>query len=398
MRFSTFIFENLDRIVEQWVVFARQLSAATAKMSVPSLADHSRPILIAIAQDMESEQNEATRQSKSEGDAPAPSQSQGRTAAAAHGAIRQLDGFDLDQMVSEFRALRACVLKLWRDAAEADGDRRQAVEEIARFNEGIDQALAESVKQYATGVAKSRDLFLGVLGHDLRGPLSTIDSSTALLDMLQASEDIKQQARDRIRRSSKRMSGLINDLLDYTQTRSGSGLSVSRSSCDLRRICEEAVDALRATVPNQQFVSDLVGDLVLQADGQRLEQVLSNLLNNAVQHGLHGAAVSLAAHGNADSVCMSVRNLGRPIPPESLPTIFEPLVQGSDLDHPAEPGGNSIGLGLFIVREIVRGHNGTIDVESSHSNGTVFTVRLPRKVNSTCSDADVLGKPASRLD
>jgi signal transduction histidine kinase len=111
----------------------------------------------------------------------------------AHGAVRQIDGFSLDQMVSEFRALRATVLKLWRDA-EGEADRRQSVEEIARFNEGIDQALAESVKQYTADVAKSRDLFLGVLSHDLRSPLSIIDNSTAILGIS------KRRRTERIRR------------------------------------------------------------------------------------------------------------------------------------------------------------------------------------------------------
>ena len=380
MRFSTFILENLEGIVDEWVVYARKIAPEGTKMSRPALADHSKEILAAIAKDMEVGQDEATRQSKSEGDAPVPLGWEGGTAATAHGAMRQLDGFDLDQMVSEFRALRACVLKLWRHAAETVGDRDQAVEEIARFNEGIDQALAESVKQYAKDVAKSRDLFLGVLGHDLRGPLSTIDSSTALLAMPNASTDTKRQALERIRRSSRGMTGLINDLLDYTQTRSGHGLTVTPLTCDLRRACEESIDAMQATYPQQQFAADLVGDLVLQADEKRLEQVLSNLLNNAVQHGDGEAPVSLTAHGDADTLFLSVKNMGRPIEPELLPTIFEPLVQGAEAEGGTDRAQSSIGLGLFIVREIVRGHEGTIDVESSEARGTVFTVKLPRNL------------------
>jgi hypothetical protein len=181
-----------------------------------------------------------------------------------------------------------------------------------------------------------------------------------------------------IQRSSKRISGLVSDLLDYTRTRSGSGLTVSRATCDLRRICEESAAAIKAAFPRQHFAFDLAGDLVLHADQKRLEQVLSNLLNNAVQHGRPGAPVSLAAHADADSVYVSVKNLGRPIRPESLPTIFEPLVQSLEKEGEADGVQSSIGLGLFIVREIVRGHNGTIDVESSEASGTVFTVRLPR--------------------
>lgn len=379
MHFSTFILDNLDRIVATWVVFAREIAPAGNKMSAPALADHSRAMLIAIAHDMQIGQDEAARQSKSEGDAPARPAAALQTAATAHGQLRQLDGFDLDQMVSEFRALRASVLKLWRDAAVSFGDRARAVEEIARFNEGIDQALAESVKQYTNDVAKSRDLFLGVLGHDLRGPLSTIDNLTAVLDMHNASQDTRQQATGRIRRASRRMRGLVNDLLDYTSTRSGHGLTVNRAACDLRRICEESIDAARTTHPQQRFTAELDGDLLVQADEKRLEQVLGNLLNNAVQHGLPGSPVSLTAHGDADTVFVSVKNLGPPIQPALLPTIFQPLVQAPHAQGEAGQADHSIGLGLFIVREIVRGHQGSIDVASTEAGGTVFTVRLPRK-------------------
>ena len=182
MRFSAFILENLDQIVEEWVGFARQLSPTTAKMSAQALANHSRKILTAIAKDMEIAQDEAARRTKGKGHAARPGDAHEETAATAHGGVRLLDGMDLDEMVSEYRALRACVLQLWRDAPDPGADRGQAVEEIARFNEGIDQALAESVKKYTGQVAQSRDLFLGVLGHDLRSPLSTMFSSTAILD------------------------------------------------------------------------------------------------------------------------------------------------------------------------------------------------------------------------
>jgi signal transduction histidine kinase len=378
MRFSTFIMESLDPIVDEWVVYARQVSPAGSKLSEPALADHSREILTAIAHDMEVAQDEAARQTRSEGNAPGPLDAQGQTAATAHGAVRQLYGFDLDQMVSEYRALRATVLKRWRDAPQAEGDRAEAVEEIARFNEGIDQALAESVKQYTKDVAKSRDLFLGVLGHDLRGPLSSIANSAATLALPEASPAVRQQAQDRIGRSMTRMTGLISDLLDYTQTRSGHGLTVSPSTCDLRKVCDEAVDAMKAAHPDREFTCSVSGDLVLQADKRRIEQALANLLNNAVQYSGSSDPISLAAEGDADTVCIRVKNLGTPISPESLPTIFEPLVQGSNAHGTRDRSASSIGLGLFIVREIVRGHRGTIDVASSQAAGTVFTVQLPR--------------------
>ncbi|MGQ3050825.1 MAG: RsbRD N-terminal domain-containing protein [Roseateles sp.] len=143
MRLSTFILTHLDTIVDEWVAFARQLSQAGPALSESALADHSREILSTIAEDMDTAQGEPARQAKARGHA-ASHDRPGRTAAGAHGAVRLLDGFDLDDMVAEYRALRACVLKHWRDAGDGVQDRREAVEEIARFNEAIDQAIAES--------------------------------------------------------------------------------------------------------------------------------------------------------------------------------------------------------------------------------------------------------------
>ena len=174
------------------------------------------------------------------------------------------------------------------------------------------------------------------------------------------------------------MSVLVNDLLDYTRVRSGHGLSVSLATCDLRRICEELIDALGAANPQQQFHAELVGDLVMQADEKRLEQLLANLLSNAAQHGGPDNPVTLAARGDVDTISLAVKNLGHPIPPSLLPTIFEPLVQGAQMEGGTDLSRGSIGLGLFIVREIVRGHQGTIDVESSEGDGTTFSVKLPR--------------------
>ncbi|MGQ3050826.1 MAG: sensor histidine kinase [Roseateles sp.] len=200
-----------------------------------------------------------------------------------------------------------------------------------------------------------------------------MDNSAAVLDRPDLSLFARQQAVERVRRASWRMRSLITSLLDYTQARSGHGLTVTRASCDLRKTCEDVIDATRAACPRQRFVADLAGDLTMAVDGNRVEQMLGNLLANAAQHGAPGGLVSLTARGGADEVVLSVRNTGQPIPQELLPTIFDPLVQG-----PRAAADHSIGLGLFIVREIVRGHQGRIDVASTQAGGTVFTVRLPR--------------------
>ena len=317
------------------------------------------------------------RAAKSKGLAESPDRAE--TAATTHGALRQLSGFDLVQLVAEFRALRASVLALWQRWV-GPGAEAAAFEENMRFNEAIDKALAESVESYSSNVDSSRDMFLAILGHDLRGPLAGINMSNAVLGKPDLSDAARQSAVARSKRASLEMSRLITDLLEYTRSRLGAGIPVERSACDLGPICEEAIESIRTIHPEQVFSFQAVGDLTLQADAARLQQVLSNLLNNAVQHGNSQAAVSLRAEGEKDAVVVKVGNSGRPIPPGALASIFEPLIQGPGPGTPEsdERSKTSLGLGLYIVREIVQGHDGTVTVQSAAETGTVFTIRLPR--------------------
>ena len=377
MKFSTFIRNNLQAIIADWDAFARTLLPAARTLSKAALRDHSREILLEICDDMERRQSEAQRSAKSmqmAADDTAP-----ESAAATHGELRHLEGFDLLQLVGEFRALRASVLALWRRSTiDMTGD--AAIEEIIRFNEALDQALAESVDSYSARVDVSRDMFMAVLGHDLRGPLSGIAMTGLLLSKPGVSQEAVLQASARIGRASNAMNRLITDLLEFTRSRLGSGIPIEKSACDLRKICDEAVDAARAMHPGVQFDLQMSGGLETDADVNRLHQVLSNLLSNAVQHGDRRQAISLSAHGAPNEIVLRVGNKGNPIPPGALQVIFEPLVQAPsdapDLDARSQ---TSLGLGLYIVREIVRGHDGDITVASSADTGTEFTIRLPRQ-------------------
>jgi signal transduction histidine kinase len=375
MKLSDFIRDKLDEIVADWEAFARKLPAGRT-MSALALRDHSREILLAIAADMELGHSDQERADQSQD--IIPTEASISTAAAEHGALRQLAGFDLVQLFAEFRAMRASVMAFWQgsDAAEPGPS---SVEEITRFNEGMDKALAQSVQRYSSEVAASRDMFLAVLGHDLRGPLSGIDMSAMLLAKPGLSDAARQQAAVRIKRASRDMNRLITDLLEYTRTRLGAGIPIDRVACDLGPVCEASLEDIRAGSPEQQFVQQMSGDLSLQADASRMQQALSNLLSNAVQHGSRQSPVTLTAEGEADAVVLKVGNAGDPIPPAAIQAIFEPLVQAPNASSEAhERSRTSLGLGLFIVREIVIAHGGTISVESSLATGTVFTIRLPR--------------------
>ena len=377
MRFSAFIESELDEIVTEWDAFARTMLPSATTMSELALRNHGRDILLAIAKDMETSQSEDQRSAKSKGAEPdlgAP-----ETAAATHGALRQLAGFDLLQLVGEFRAMRASVLALWR-RRQGDDQATRAIEEIARFNEGIDQALAESIERYSAGVEASRDMFLAVLGHDLRGPLSGINMSNKILSMPGLSEEAKRKAGLRIGRASQAMNHLITDLLEFTRTRLGSGIPIERSVCDVQKVCEETLEAVRASCPEREFVQEFSGRLDARADAPRLHQALSNLLNNAVQHGDRNSPIHFSAFGDDLAIVMKVSNAGKPLAASALQIIFEPLVQAPNAtDEPHERSKTSLGLGLFIVREIVRGHGGEVTVQSSAEAGTAFTITLPRE-------------------
>lgn len=379
MRLSTFIESQVDQIVAEWTSFARTMLPSAKTMNDLALRDHGRAILLAISEEMTTRQSEAQRTMKSKGSDPADEEKS--TAAATHGALRQIAGFDLVQLVAEFRAMRASVLSLWRKAEDSDGTGAQAIEEIARFNEGIDQALSESVVSYSAGVDASRDMFLAVLGHDLRGPLSVISMSNTLMTRPDLSQESRLKASMQIERATKSMSGLITDLLEFTRTRLGAGIPINGVACDLRAVCEEAVDSVRSSCPAREFVLGVEGALAVRGDVPRLHQALSNLLNNAVQHGERSKPIIVQAKADGAQAVVSVKNFGRSIPPEWMQNIFEPLVQApSAAAEPDERSRTSLGLGLFIAREIVRGHDGEISVESSTAAGTVFTIRLPRTV------------------
>ncbi len=375
MKLSVFIKDNLDAIVADWESFARKLPAGRT-MSALALRDHSREILLAIADDMELRHSEQERADQSQD--IAPSEASTTSAAAEHGALRQMAGFDLVQLFAEFRAMRASVMAFWQRSEGPAAD-PSAIEEVTRFNEGMDKALAQSVQRYSSEVGASRDMFLAVLGHDLRGPLSGIDMSAMVLAKADLSESARQSAAARIKRASRGMKRLITDLLEYTRTRLGAGIPIERTGCDLGPVCEASLEDIRAGNPEQQFVQRISGDLSLQADAARMQQALSNLLSNAVQHGNRLSPVSLTADGEADAVVLKVCNSGDPIPSDALQSIFEPLVQAPNTSSEVhERSRTSLGLGLFVVREIVLAHGGTISVESSAEAGTVFTIHLPR--------------------
>ena len=363
---AAFIEQNTGEIVAEWEAFACTLLPAAATMTPLALRDHAEQILQAIASEIRS------------GDAGAEPRSSVSTAATMHGALRHLSGFNLLQLGSEYRALRASVIKLWR--AHLSKEHQGPLDDLARFNASVDRTLAESTASFADEVARSRDTFLAILSHDLRSPLTAVALSGQYLStagMLESGQQLEAVAR--IQRGAAKMDAMIRDLLEYTRTRLGRGIPVAREDCSIADVCDAALDEVKAAHPHRTFCFERSGDLNGAFDSARLQQVFGNLLNNAVQHGAKDSPVLLAAHGGPDLVSVQVKNYGPPIPEDARQVIFNPLVQApSAASRRGDRQSTSLGLGLFIARSIVVGHGGTLEVESSEHAGTVFTARFPR--------------------
>jgi signal transduction histidine kinase len=221
-------------------------------------------------------------------------------------------------------------------------------------------------------------MFLAILSHDLRNPLNSIAMSADLLPQQCEFNAQSSQTAEQISRNAAVMARMISDLLDYTRTRLGAGMPVSPAAMDLGALCRELFDEFRTAHPNRVIRFHSEGDVSGHWDTSRLRQAVSNLLGNAVQHGAENAPIDLNLTGESADVVLVIHNGGPPIPPGELPRIFEPLVRGSSAEHPRYNRPGSIGLGLYIAREVARSHGGEIDVTSSLEAGTAFTVRLPR--------------------
>lgn len=218
------------------------------------------------------------------------------------------------------------------------------------------------------------ELFIGVLAHDLRSPLAAILTATDLVrTRLPAADERNLRAIDRVVASGQRMSRMIEQLLDYTRLRVGQGMIIEAKLADLRTLLAQGVDELQQARPGAAVTLEQTGDLHGCWDVDRLGQVFSNLIGNAIQHGPPGGPVHVVSDGShGEAIEVRVHNQGA-IPPQLLPRVFEPLTGGA-----RGKDRSGLGLGLFITREIVAAHGGRISVTSTEHDGTTFTVTLPR--------------------
>ncbi|MDC0669339.1 PAS domain-containing protein [Nannocystis radixulma] len=218
-----------------------------------------------------------------------------------------------------------------------------------------------------------RDMVLGILGHDLRNPLNAMMVS-AQLALMRAREEPVRTPLERVLASGERMGRHIEQLLDLTLARLGGGIAVHPAPADLREVVEQALEEI--TVGKQRIRLDAVGELKGAWDVDRLLQMILTLVHNAVDHGTPGTPIVIRLDGEAPaSVELTVHNLG-PVVPESVrSSVFEPARR---TDPARRHGARGLGLGLFISKQVVLAHGGTIAFESSEAGGNLLRVRLPR--------------------
>lgn len=218
------------------------------------------------------------------------------------------------------------------------------------------------------------ELFTGMLGHDLRNPLGAIMTAAQIAVRRNHDQQLEKPL-SRILSSGSRMAKMIDQLLDFTRVRVGVGIPIDARPSDAAVIVRQVIEELEDAHPAWQFrVEQGVGDALGHWDPDRISQVFSNLVANAVQHGVAEHGVKIRVDGSQSyGVTVQVHNMGA-IPEEIVPRLFNPMAGGG----PRREKSQGLGLGLFISEQILKAHGGSLDVETSEQSGTTFSARLPR--------------------
>lgn len=372
MRLETFIDKHTEEILKDWDEFAKSISESVSGLSASELRNEAAGILAEVAAELRAPQPSRERS----GDQPRGARKKtDDSAAESHASKRLISGFTIDQVVSEYRALRSSVLFLW--GKQGRHNTQYDAEDVLRFNEAIDEAIAESVARYSKSLDRSRNIFLGILGHDLRSPVGSIAMSA---DLLLDAEDLQPKytkVAARIYTSAKRANKIIEDLLDFTRSHVAEGIPVIKEETDLCQICEKIVDEMRGYYPDHVINFAASGKATGCFDPARMGQVVSNLIGNAVEHGINTTPITLNLHGEDNKMVLSVNNASEPIADDDLITMFEPLIRHSTFARLEQGARSGLGLGLYIAKEIVTAHKGEIRVSYDVNAGTTFYVELP---------------------
>ena len=389
MRLSAFIEQHKESIAQNWENFARTISPPAMTMDSKGLRDHIGLILDTIIVDLETSQTPQEQSEKSWGGAPeanAPSHAQ------AHAADRLASGYTVLQLISEFRAMRASVLRLW--AADSPEVMWSDAGDVTRFNEAVDQALAESVMRYASLVESTiqvqkiaeselrqsnrhKDDFLAMLAHELRNPLAPISTAAQLLGMSPGNEVMVRKVSAIIKRQMAHLTHIVDDLLDVSRITRGL-VELHTEPLDVKLVISSAVEQAQALIEarHHQLVLKLgATPAFVEGDKTRLVQVLSNLLNNAAKYTPDNGEIVLSLDVREDRVHLCVSDNGSGIAPDLMSHIFELFTQA---DRTLDRAQGGLGLGLSLVKNIIALHGGEVEAKSEGlGKGSVFTITLP---------------------
>jgi len=375
MGLAAFIRSKEEAIVAEWEAFAQTYLPSAARMNRSALRDHVVGLLRFIANDLETSQTERERSEKAKGQGPKEGGAHD-SAAETHADLRFMGGFDTVEMISEFRALRASVIKLWR-SEWAQTETAEILPDLLRFNEAIDQVMTESLFRFTNKLNHSGSLFIGTLVHDFRDPLAAVYNSAQALMMRGTLDADQVKLVSQIETSTSRISRLVSDLIDAVLIRLDKGMAIAPAPMDMGTAVQEAAKEVQTAHPDRKLLIETSGDLEGEWDRARVGQVLSSLIGNAVRLGSKTSAIAVAAKGAGPEVILSVHNEGA-ISPDAVATVFELLPRGED-ENRIQSDKARLDLGLFITKEIVTAHGGRITVTSSEEDGTAFTVHLPRE-------------------
>lgn len=401
MRLGDFILANTEPILREWESFARSIWPTPAAGSPPplpsELRDHADAILRATAADMATDQTLVQQALKSRGEARF--QADGgvmNRASEDHGSGRATSGFHLNAVVAEYRAVRASVLALWRKSRPEPDDRD--LDDLTRFNESIDQSLTHAVASYeaqvladrqalldreqaarrdAESANRAKDLFLATLSHEMRTPLNAIVGWLDLLRRPGVTPADLHEGLDVIRRATKAQTQLIEDVLDVSRIVTGK-LRLDIRPCTLSEAIHAGIDAVRPAADARDITLDIrldTTDRPTWCDATRLQQVVWNLVSNAVKFTPKGGRIGVSLNHDHSSSQLQVTDTGNGIAADLLPYVFDRFRQADSSTRRTYGG---LGLGLSIAKHIVEQHGGTIAVASEGlGKGATFTVRLP---------------------
>jgi len=349
---AAYLRSHKQSLCDEWerAITAEQRQLAGLERS--SLLDHMPEVLDALATWTEGRRDNA----------------QSLFAALADGHALQRLGFgvDLSALNDEYRQLRHVIMTQLLAVPSSPEVRK----ELIRLDDGLDRAILYAVQRYSQGRDALRDRFIGVLGHDLRNPLASASFAMQALASL-ATTGPERKALETLARALDRMSRMITDVLDFARGHLGGGIPTKPVAADMGEICRAAVEEVRSVHPSRAIELHTQGDLAGTFDHDRIMQAMVNLLGNAIQHGEDPIMVAVTEADDRRALFTRVANRGKTIPPEMLNKLFDPFTSG------AGDRKNGLGLGLYIVAEIVRAHGGTCDVTSDASE-TAFLIRWPR--------------------